>query len=115
MNPSNYDDIAKTLRWYAMWKRNTLARYGPKIIATATAARSLRELSRMSGLSPTYLSLVSNGKQRISPAAFVTLARIVSKGYDPSTPTAHDAPSSLQGAGAGAPARPRRRRKETGT
>lgn len=109
MKPHHFDDIAKTLRWYARWKRHTLGRAGPAIIKAATKGRSLRELSRMSGLSPTYLSLVNNGKQRISPAAFVTLAGIVSKGYDADTPSAQDAPRSLQGAGAGSPAGSRRR------
>lgn len=47
---------------------------GPELIAELTATISLRELSRRSGFSPTYLSLVANGKVTISPNAFVKLA-----------------------------------------
>jgi hypothetical protein len=104
-----YPDIVASLEWYAAWKADTLKRAGPRIVKDGTANRSLRELSRLSGFSPTYLSLVKNRRQTISSAAFIALARIVGADYDPRTPSAHDAPSSLQGAGAGSPAGSRRR------
>jgi hypothetical protein len=40
--------------------------HGPKAIELAKRGRSLRQLARATGLSPTYLSLVANGHQRIS-------------------------------------------------
>ena len=40
--------------------------FGPKAVKMAKRGRSLRELARATGLSPTYLSLVANGRQRIS-------------------------------------------------
>ncbi len=40
--------------------------HGPIAIDIAKRGRSLRELARATGLSPTYLSLVANGRQRIS-------------------------------------------------
>ena len=42
---------------------------GPIAIEKAKRGRSLRDLARASGLSPTYLSLVARGQQRISLAA----------------------------------------------
>jgi hypothetical protein len=42
---------------------------GAEMIEAAKRGRSLRELSRAVGLSPTYLSLVSTGRQRISVSA----------------------------------------------
>ena len=46
---------------------------GPKAIEQAKRGRSLRELSNASGLSPSYLSQVSRGQQRISLAALQIL------------------------------------------
>ena len=46
---------------------------GPKAIEQAKRGRSLRDLSRSSGLSPAYLSQVSRGQQRISLAALQIL------------------------------------------
>ena len=47
---------------------------GPELIAELTRTISLRELARRSGLSPTYLSQVANGKVVVSPGAYVRLA-----------------------------------------
>lgn len=51
-----------------------LAINGPKLIAKATKSISLRELSRRTGFSPTYLSLVMNAKVVISSKAYVKIA-----------------------------------------
>jgi hypothetical protein len=40
--------------------------HGPRAIEMAKRGRSLRELARATGLSPTYLSVVAAGRQRIS-------------------------------------------------
>jgi hypothetical protein len=55
------------------YRQVVLADHGAKAIELAKRGRSLRELSRLTGLSPTYLSLVANGKQRISLAAIQIL------------------------------------------
>jgi hypothetical protein len=46
---------------------------GPNAVEQAKRGRSLRDLSRSSGLSPAYLSKVSRGEQRISLAALQIL------------------------------------------
>lgn len=51
-----------------------LAVSGPRMIKRLTADQSLRELARRTGLSPTYLSMVKNGKTVISEDAFLTLS-----------------------------------------
>jgi hypothetical protein len=48
---------------------------GPDAIETAKRGRTLRELARATRLSPAYLSLVANGRQRISLAALHVLLR----------------------------------------
>ena len=48
------------------YDRHALEWHGPKAIEMAKRGRSLRQLGRDTGLSPTYLSLVANGRQRIS-------------------------------------------------
>jgi hypothetical protein len=48
------------------YDRHALQWHGPKAIDIAKRGRSLRQLARATGLSPTYLSLVANGRQRIS-------------------------------------------------
>lgn len=55
------------------YRQVVLADHGARAIELAKRGRSLRELSRLTGLSPTYLSLVANGKQRISLAAIQIL------------------------------------------
>jgi hypothetical protein len=54
--------------------RMGLAINGPMLIAEATRTISLRELSRRTGFSPTYLSMVMNAKVTISPEAYVKIA-----------------------------------------
>lgn len=46
---------------------------GPMAIERAKRGRSLRELSKSTGLSPAYLSLVARGEQRISLSALQLL------------------------------------------
>lgn len=53
--------------------------HGPQLIDGATATISLRELSRKTGLSITYLSLAKTGKTVLSPAAFLKIANEVSQ------------------------------------
>jgi hypothetical protein len=50
----------------AEYERLAMDWHGPKAVEMAKRGRSLRELARATGLSPTYLSLVANGRQRIS-------------------------------------------------
>lgn len=68
--------LAKTVQRLAQheaYRQFMLADYGPKAVELAKRGRSLREVSRLTGLSPTYLSLVATGKQRISLAAMQIL------------------------------------------
>ncbi len=51
---------------HAEYDRLALEWHGPMAIEMAKRGRSLRNLARNTGLSPTYLSLVANGRQRIS-------------------------------------------------
>lgn len=60
-------------------KTHALSHDGPELVRTAIGGGSLRELSRRTGYSPTYLSLVMNGAQRISLRAYAVLARIALK------------------------------------
>ena len=50
----------------AEYERIAMDWNGPRAVEMAKRGRSLRELARATGLSPTYLSLVANGRQRIS-------------------------------------------------
>jgi hypothetical protein len=52
-----------------------LFQFGPGAIEGATESMSLRELSRKTGLSITYLSLAKNGKCVLSPSAFLKIAK----------------------------------------
>lgn len=58
---------------------NNIARdtHGPQLVKAAVGTGSLRELSRRSGLSPTYLSLVRTGTIRISIESYMTLLRVL--------------------------------------
>ena len=47
-----------------------------KLCGRAAAPFSLRRAARLTGLSPTYLSLCMNGKQAISPGAYLKLAAL---------------------------------------
>lgn len=51
--------------------RQSLKSKGPLVVKQACATKSLRELSRRAGLSPTYLSRVATGQAVISPGAFL--------------------------------------------
>lgn len=64
--------IVARLHQNAIYSEQALQQEGPeaiRIALTRWGGRSLRDLARATGLSPTYLSLVSTGKQRISLAA----------------------------------------------
>jgi hypothetical protein len=52
-----------------------LSQFGPEAIEGAIESMSLRELSRQTGLSITYLSLAKNGKCVLSPSAFLKIAK----------------------------------------
>jgi plasmid maintenance system antidote protein VapI len=49
---------------------------GPLMVERLVEGRSLRELSRMVGLSPTYLSQVRSGVSVISPGSYLRLAEV---------------------------------------
>ena len=51
---------------------------GPRLIQRLMKDHSLREIARLSELSPTYLSNVLNERISISPGAFVTLSYLES-------------------------------------
>jgi hypothetical protein len=68
--------LAKTVQKLfsqAAYQDAALRTTGPLAIEQAKRGRSLRELSRSTGLSPAYLSLVARGEQRISLAALQLL------------------------------------------
>jgi len=52
-----------------------LEAWGARAIEIAKRGRSLRELARATGLSPTYLSRVSTGEIQISPGALLDLLK----------------------------------------
>lgn len=56
--------------------REGLAYEGPRLVEYLCRNQSLRQLSRESGLSPTYLSQVRNARTIISPEAYVSLAQL---------------------------------------
>ena len=58
--------VVSKLAAHAEYDRVALEWHGPRAVEMAKHGRSLRELARATGLSPTYLSLVANGRQRIS-------------------------------------------------
>ena len=64
---TNWIDEGETIR-------EGLAINGPQLIVEATKTISLRELSRRTGFSPTYLSMVMNAKVVISPEAYVKIS-----------------------------------------
>jgi len=53
--------------------RQKLATDGSVLVNAICEKISLRELSRKTGLSPTYISLVANGRTTISPEAFLKI------------------------------------------
>ena len=61
--------------------RKILDSDGAEIIGRIMGAgKSLRSISRKTGLSPTYLSMVLNRKARISPSAYLTLCTLDTSG-----------------------------------
>jgi len=74
--PSKTVSLVKTVQKLfsqAAYQDAALRHTGPRAIEQAKRGRSLRELSRSTGLSPAYLSLVARGEQRISLAALQLL------------------------------------------
>lgn len=82
-SPRCYEESGVSIHEYAsvlvdLHTRYTLAsaalgKYGQRVMAELMEYISLREVSRRSGLSPTYLSMVRNGKASVSVEAFVKL------------------------------------------
>lgn len=69
---ANLTRVVARLHQDETYREVALKEYGPEAIRLALTmwgGRSLRDLARATGLSPTYLSLVATGKQRISLAA----------------------------------------------
>ena len=62
-------------KWHFISER--LRYYGPILVDKLTEHRSLRELSRLSGLSPTYLSEVKKGNVVISTNAYLELCDLL--------------------------------------
>lgn len=56
--------------------REGLDHYGHRLVESMCVGRTLRQLARDSGLSPTYLSQVNNERVIISPHAFARLWRL---------------------------------------
>lgn len=66
--------IVSKLYQHDLYRRMTLeGSIGSEAIEAAKRGRSMRSLARAVGLSPTYLSLVSTGKQNISMSALFAL------------------------------------------
>jgi hypothetical protein len=61
--------------------RAGLTRHGPRLVDAIRARRgcSLREVSRLSGLSPAYLSLVTTKRVVMSPGAYLVLVAMLPK------------------------------------
>lgn len=59
-----------------------LARDGPRLMTILTQTRSLRDVARATGLSPTYLSHVANRQCVVSKLAFLKLAELERNGGD---------------------------------
>ena len=59
--------------------RRVLSTSGSRIIRQVCGRISLRELSRRTGLSPTYLSQVATKKTVISPEAFLKVQGVVNE------------------------------------
>lgn len=59
--------------------KSALSENGALAIRMARGKRSLRDLSRRSGLSPTYLSRVETGQMPISLGAFTRLVSMIGK------------------------------------
>ena len=57
-----------------------LLMYGPGVIDLLTETLSLRQVARKVKRSPTYLSQVKNGKQRISWETYCLLVMLLEKG-----------------------------------
>lgn len=53
-----------------------LDRVGPAMIDLCRGGKSFRSLARKANLSPTYISLVVNGRQRISRESFLAIYEI---------------------------------------
>ena len=76
------NDFSKRLKRFmveecCIW--DLLETYGSEAVEEACGKMSLRELGRRTGLSPTYLSHVRNGKQSISPRAYLLVVAEVKK------------------------------------
>lgn len=61
------------------YARKSLSENGAIAVRMARGERSLRDLSRRSGLSPTYLSRVETGHIPISLGAFTRLVSMIGK------------------------------------
>jgi hypothetical protein len=61
--------------------RGGLARHGPRLVDEIRRRRqcSLRAVSRLSGLSPAYLSLVTTKRVVMSPGAYLVLVALLPK------------------------------------
>lgn len=57
------------------FREAALEMHGPTAVRLAMRGRSLRELAKSCGLSPTYLSRVETGGIVVSPAALLALLR----------------------------------------
>ena len=74
--------LAEAIRDYLEGREEiagALSAEGPRLLARLLKTRSLREIGRLTNLSPTYLSNVKNRKVNISPGAYLTLSELESK------------------------------------
>lgn len=65
--------VVSKLFHHRAYQELVLTAHGPTAIEMAKRGRSLRQLAKATKLSPTYLSLVANGRQRVSLAALHAL------------------------------------------
>lgn len=76
---TEFERLARSLEHLEQLKENAMSgleHVGPRLIATLTLDRSLRQVAKASGLSPTYLSQVATQKQVISAGAYLMLIEV---------------------------------------
>lgn len=79
---TEFERLACSLRHLTELQKNAvegLGFVGPRLLAALTMDKSLRQVARLSQLSPTYLSQVASGKIVISAGAYLLLMETFEK------------------------------------